>query len=98
MRANIISNYSMCPRANTNYDPRVGGDESNRMALARMPAPKDRYASILTSLYVPDIFLDVIMTPSGVFRHMKSSVDGQPCEGMFKFPSVTPTEMNMNNC
>lgn len=52
------------------------------MDLSAIPTTKDKFVDILTSLHIPDIFLDIVMRPRGVFKYLQSSVNDQPCEGI----------------
>lgn len=52
-----------------------------RMALSWIPIQKAKFKDVLTRMHVPAVFIDMVKRPRTVFKKLKSSVKGQPCEG-----------------
>ncbi|KAL2687795.1 hypothetical protein Neosp_005364 [[Neocosmospora] mangrovei] len=73
----------MCPRKEiTDADPKVFSRVQHyRMALSWIPIPKTKFKDVLTRMHVPSVFMDMVKRPRTVFKKLKSSVQGQPCEG-----------------
>ncbi|RSM12427.1 hypothetical protein CEP52_002439 [Fusarium oligoseptatum] len=51
-----------------------------RMALSWIPIQKAKFKDVLTRMHVPSVFMDMVKRPRTVFKKLKSSVQGQPCE------------------
>ncbi|RSL97322.1 hypothetical protein CDV31_013087 [Fusarium ambrosium] len=72
----------MCPRKEISEgDPKeFARVQHYRMALSWIPIQKGKFKDVLTRMHVPSIFMDMVKRPRTVFKKLKSSIQGQPCE------------------